>query len=136
MRLIYRRRPYVSEKMSPENKEASMARKHPKQRWKVVQKMRLVAESWQLKGDMLGCYLRRNGLHSNDLNLWKEQMAMGIDADRPMYCAERKDYRTRIKELQRKLREAEAIIELQKKVKNVISEKEVKKQKKKQEEKS
>lgn len=106
-----------------------MSNKFVKQRWKISQKLRFVAESWHLKGEVLGRYLRNKGIHSHDLKIWKEQMAMGIDSEKPVYSEERRHYKSKINRLEKELEEARAIIELQKKVKKLMSEGEEKKPK-------
>lgn len=110
-----------------------MSKKFVNQRWKTIQKMRLVAESFHLKDEALGRFLRQKGIHSHYLESWKEQMAMGIDRDKPVYREERRWYKEKIKKLEEELQEARAIIELQKKVKNLSSEAEAQKPKSKSE---
>lgn len=106
-----------------------MSNKYTRLRWYTRDKLRLVAESWNLTGDKLGQFLRRNGLHSHDLATWKEQMAMGIDGEKSLYTEERKAYKTKIQKLEKELQEARAIIELQKKVKKLKLEAGAQKQK-------
>lgn len=93
-----------------------MSKKFVKQRWRILQKIRFVAETWPLKGADLGRYLREKGLHRHDIQTWKEQMAMGISGEKPVYLEERKWYKSKIEKLERELFEARMIIDLQKKI--------------------
>lgn len=113
-----------------------MSKKFVRQRWRTGDKLRFIAESWDLADEALGRFLRQNGLHSHDLETWKEQMAMGINGEKSVYLEERRWYKTKIKRLEKELQEAQAIIELQKKVKNLRSEAEDSKPKSKPEKKS
>ena len=112
-----------------------MSKKFVNQRWRTSEKMKLVAESWHLNDEALGQFLRQNGLHNHDLNTWKEQMVMGMDGNKPLYGEERRYYKDKIKKLEKRLKESEAIIELQKKVKNLISGAEAQKPQKKSDDK-
>lgn len=113
-----------------------MSKKYTKLRWRTEQKMGFIVRSWDLNEGSLGQFLRRNGLHSHDLKTWREQMKMGIDGEKPVYLEERKSYQSKIKRLQKELKEAQAIIELQKKVKQLKSEEEAVRQALKSEKKS
>lgn len=108
-----------------------MSKKFLKQRWRTSEKLRFIAESWHLKDEALGRFLRQKGLHTHDLKTWKEQMAMGIDGDKPVYLEERRWYKAKIKKLEKELKEAQIIIELQKKVKKLRLEAEARKQRSK-----
>lgn len=85
-----------------------------------------VVESLQLSGDELGAFLRSKGLHEENLNAWRAQAEASFESDRtaPRRSGSEKK---RIKELERKLAKAEkrlrvadAIITLQKKVRALM----------------
>lgn len=88
--------------------------------WTSAEKLEAVIEASHLSGEELGAYLRRKGLHEEDLKGWRERASFDADATpRRTSTADKK----RIEELERKLskaekklRAADAIIELQKKV--------------------
>lgn len=86
-----------------------------------LQKMNYVFESWGLRGKHLGFYLRSHGLYSFQLKLWKEQMSEGLMNNMIVSMDTKRDYLKKIADLEKKLREAEAIIEAQKKVQKILA---------------
>ena len=42
------------------------------QKWTPEEKLKVVAETMSLSGNELGEYLRKHGLHSDDIKQWKE----------------------------------------------------------------
>ena len=49
-------------------------------KWTPEKKLKAVAETMSLTENELGEYLRKNGLHSNDIKEWKEEFLSGIKA--------------------------------------------------------
>jgi transposase-like protein len=97
-----------------------VARKKPKikKTWKLDDKLRVLTEARDLVGPALGAYLRREGLHPDQLQAWRDaldQHATGTADKR------------RIRELERELRrkekalaEAATILVLQKKMREIL----------------
>ncbi len=73
------------------------------QEWSAEEKLRAVVETSGLEGEALGEYLRRSGLHREQLEQWRADAKEGLEgprARRRRTAAESK----RIKELERELR--------------------------------
>lgn len=89
--------------------------------WTVEDKGRIVAEAGGLSGEELGAYLRREGVHPEQLAMWRRALADGYDQDKA-----NKRYIMRLeKEIRRKdkaLAEAAAIALLKKKLSAVLGE--------------
>lgn len=90
--------------------------------WTPAEKLAAVVEASRLSGEELGSFLRRKGLHEEDLKAWRAQAEGAFEVDRATPRRSASD-KKRIDELERKLskaekklRAADAIIELQKKV--------------------
>jgi len=91
------------------------------QDWTAGERLRAVAETLALDGEALGEYLRRNGIHSEQLEQWRADAQAALELPRRRRpAAETK----RIKELERELRrkdkalaEAAALLVLRKKSK-------------------
>jgi hypothetical protein len=86
--------------------------------WKLDDKLRVLTEVRDLVGPALGAYLRREGVHPDQLQAWRDAL------DQP--AAGTADKR-RIRELERELRrkekalaEAAAILVLQKKMREIL----------------
>jgi len=81
------------------------------------EKIALLIEAASLSGDELGAFLRSNGLHDGDLKRWRADAAKGLSGlvattgGRRLRELEREN-----KKVKKRLREAEALLELQKKV--------------------
>ena len=90
------------------------------------EKIKLVIECNGLKDEKLGEFLRKNGIYSSELDLWREQMRDGLEAEVIVPPETRKYFRDKIKKLEADLSEALAVIEAQKKVRKLLDE-EVKK---------
>ena len=101
-----------------------MSEKDLNQRFKITEKMKFVAKSWNLKGEELGRFLRRNGIHLVELNSWREQMSDGLKSGKPIFRSEKKVLENKIRLLEGELEQAKAVIELQKKVQALFVEKE------------
>jgi transposase len=89
--------------------------------WTVEEKLALVAEAANVAPAELGAFLRQKGLRSTELDAWREQIRDALDARRKPGVEGR-----RIKELERdleradkKLKVAEALLDLQKKVRAI-----------------
>lgn len=50
--------------------------------WTVAEKARIVMESSQLSGEELGAYLRREGVHPDQLAAWQRALDDGYDQDK------------------------------------------------------
>jgi len=73
--------------------------------WTAEQKLKAVAETLSLSENELGEYLRKNGLHSSDLQEWKDQFLKSQKgAGRPKKDPEIFQLKKKEKELQRELR--------------------------------
>jgi transposase-like protein len=92
-------------------------------------KLRILEEAQQCtKPGQLGALLRREGLYSSNLTLWRRQMQEGLVPKKRGPVAHKTDPRSRrIAELERdnekltrKLKQAELIIEVQKKVADLL----------------
>lgn len=79
-------------------------------------KFRLVVDSFHLKGTALGRFLRANGLREIELEIWRSQMASGLENHTKVNVDTKNDYKKKIAKLEKELRGAKAIIEGQKKV--------------------
>lgn len=95
--------------------------------WSPAEKLSAVIESSRLSGDELGAFLRSKGLHEENLNDWRAHAEASFDSDRTPPRKSGSD-KKRIKELERKLvksekklRVADAIITLQKKVRALLA---------------
>jgi transposase-like protein len=91
--------------------------------WSAEEKLLAVVESASLEGEALGSFLRRKGLHSQDLERWRRQMTRGLEErakrSRPGKSVEAKRILLLERELRRKesaLAEAAALLVLSKKV--------------------
>lgn len=106
-------------KAPPQPVEAEVARRP--QEWTADERLRAVAETLALEGEGLGVYLRRNGIHREQIEQWRAEARTALEQPnrRRRPAAETK----RIKELERELRrkdkalaEAAALLVLRKKV--------------------
>lgn len=90
--------------------------------WSAAERLRVLGETWQLRDDELGAYLRREGLHRVTLDEWRAAALEGLAPARSARAKSSADQK-RVRELERKLRrkdralaEAAALLVLQKKV--------------------
>lgn len=77
--------------------------------WSTEEKLRAIVETADLEGELLGEYLRRNGLHAEQIEQWRAAATTGLvesTGSRRAASAEAK----RIKELERELRRKEAAL--------------------------
>lgn len=108
------------------------------QDWSVAEKLKAVAETADMSEQELGGYLRRNGLHTSDMEGWRKMVAHALSQpSRPGMSASQKADRKRIKELERELRrkdkalaEAAALLVLKKKAQAIWGDEDADTQKK------
>jgi len=102
-----------------------------RRRFTLAYKLRIIKEAQQCtKPGQLGALLRREGLYASNLTLWRRQMQEGLVPKKRGPVAHKTDPRSRrIAELERdnekltrKLKQAELIIEVQKKVADLLQE--------------
>jgi len=102
-----------------------------RRRFTLAYKLRIIKEAQQCtKPGQLGALLRREGLYASNLTLWRRQMQEGLVPKKRGPVAHKTDPRSRrIAELERdnekltrKLKQAELIIEVQKKVADLLKE--------------
>ncbi len=100
-----------------------------RRRFTLAYKLRIIKEAQQCtKPGQLGALLRREGLYASNLTLWRRQMQEGLVPKKRGPVAHKTDPRSRrIAELERdnekltrKLKQAELIIEVQKKVADLL----------------
>lgn len=99
-------------------------------RKKTLSKFRLVLESEGLKGAEVGAFVRKNGIYLKDLIQWKEQMIEGLNMGKAVQRSTEKIYKDTIRKLERELQEARAVIEIQKKISNLMAKEDLKSRKK------
>jgi transposase-like protein len=75
------------------------------QDWTPAEKLRAVVETMDLKGEALGAYLRRRGLHQEQLALWQRSATAGLEGR--VSRRQAKGERKKIKELEKALRRKE-----------------------------
>jgi len=100
----------------------SMKNKTSAKKWSPKEKLKAVTETQSMSEGEIGIYLRREGLHSQQLNDWRSQVLMSLEVSPKTFAA--KDGRdAQIKDLEREilrkdkaLAEAAALLILQKKV--------------------
>ena len=100
----------------------SMKNKASAKKWSPKEKLKAVTETQSMSEGEIGIYLRREGLHSQQLNDWRSQVLMSLEVSPKTFAA--KDGRdAQIKDLEREilrkdkaLAEAAALLILQKKV--------------------
>jgi transposase-like protein len=103
-----------------------MPEKDLTQRFKLVHKMRLVAESWKLKDEKLGHFLRTNGISSPELMAWRDQMQEGLEEGIPLPRSEKRRYKAQIARLEEEVRQLRVVNEIQKKVQVLLEQEKVK----------
>lgn len=73
-----------------------------RRRWTPAERLRVVLAAEGLSADDLGALLRREGLHSRDLERWREQALVGLQSDTGK--GKETEEQRRIRELHRELR--------------------------------
>lgn len=102
---------------------AVMAKQKTAKKWTPEEKLKAIIETSTMSEEELGVFLRREGLHSHQLEAWREEVLKGL-APAPRKPQSKKDERDeKIKDLERELRrkdkalaEASALLILQKKI--------------------
>ena len=82
------------------------------------ERLRLAMEADGLSEEELGAFLRREGLEEEELRQWQDSMLWAVQS-RSQRMAERRQVRTlerRLRRTEKELKEAKALLELQKKV--------------------
>ena len=97
-----------------------MSEKDLVQRFRDTQKMNFVVESWDLRGEDLGRFLRENGLSSIEIMTWRDQMGEGLEEGKPLDKSVKKSLENRIKLLEEENRQLRVLNELQKKAQKLI----------------
>ncbi len=98
-----------------------MSERPKKIRWRPDHKLKHLADSFYLKNEFLGAYVRKNGLHLSDLEAWKKEAYQAFDGARPMRNEEKKRLEMRVKFLEKELEKAHLKIELQKKAQKILN---------------
>lgn len=98
-----------------------MSERPRKIRWRPSHKLKHLTDSFYLKDEFLGAYVRKNGLHLSDLEAWKEEAYQAFDGARPMRSEEKKRLEVRVKYLEKELAKAHLKIELQKKAQKILN---------------
>ena len=113
--------------LSDVSKKKSKNQKKKKKRWSAEERLRIVVQASELSEEELGALLRREGVHTNQLERWRETVRgalAGGQASDARRQAERD--RKRIRELERELRrkdkalaESAALLWLKKKAQDI-----------------
>lgn len=90
-------------------------------RWKTPQMVKLLSQSWDLRGNELGVFLRMHGLTTHDIKTWKETLKAALDSEKPVNPSTKKYYDDKIKRLEKELQEAREINDAQKKVQRILA---------------
>lgn len=101
----------------------SMKKHKTAKKWTATEKLKVINETHSLSEEELGAYLRREGLHSHQLNEWREEVLKGLAPAARKPASKKDDRDEKIKLLERELRrkdkalaEASALLILQKKI--------------------
>ncbi len=98
-----------------------MSEKSDKTRWKTKTKLKHLVDSFYLEDEKLGSYLRKNGLHTADLDTWKDEAFQALDGAKFMRNEERKRLQIKIKTLEKELEKANLKLEFQKKAQEILN---------------
>jgi transposase len=105
--------------------EGSASRPRRPEDWTAEERLRAVTEAGRLGGEELGQFLRREGLHEETLEEWREAALDALQPSRPRSRGSDKKRLAKLeKELARKdkaLAAANAVVELQKKVHAILA---------------
>lgn len=72
-----------------------------------VEKFNLLLESAKLEGEGLGRWLRSEGLHSESLNIWKQELQLSLSNRKKEISDELSVSKKRVKELEKELTQKE-----------------------------
>ncbi len=75
----------------------------PKKRWTPEEKLRIVVQASELSDKELGAFLRREGVHTEQLELWHETVRGAFGEQSPKARRRAQADRKRIRELEREL---------------------------------
>jgi hypothetical protein len=92
-----------------------MSEKSLNQRFHDSEKMRFVAQSWGLKEEAYGRFLRAHGLSSVELERWRQEMRDGLAEGKALPNSTKKQLENRIRLLEEENRLLRVENELQKK---------------------
>lgn len=102
---------------------ATMAKHKTSKKWTPEQKLKAITETHAMSEEELGLYLRREGLHSQQIQEWREEMIKSLAPAAKKPRSKKDDRDEKIKSLEREIRrkdkalaEASALLILQKKV--------------------
>jgi transposase-like protein len=103
----------------------AMSKKKKSRKWNAKQKLKAVSETFAANDAELGTYLRKEGLHSQELSEWQEQALASLETNgkpspsRDEFEKLQEEVKRLEREIQRKdkaLAEASALLILQKKI--------------------
>lgn len=89
------------------NKESIMTKKILSSERNSVEKFNLLLESAKLEGEGLGRWLRSEGLHSESLNIWKQELQLSLSNRKKEISDELSVSKKRVKELEKELTQKE-----------------------------
>lgn len=102
---------------------AGMVKQKSNRKWSAQDKLKAVSEMLHLSEEELGKFLRKEGLHSHQLNEWREEILASLNIKKPSMRSAKDERDQRIAELEKDLArkdkalaEASALLILQKKV--------------------
>jgi len=100
-----------------EEEEADVKKRRPDDRLP-AEKFRLLLEASSLSEDSMGAFLRENGLRDGDLDRWRKEAVDGLDPNGygPSQARRLRELEKRERKTQKRLKEAQALLVLQKKV--------------------
>ncbi len=100
-----------------------MPKQKTSKKWTPEAKLKAISETLAMSEEELGVYLRREGLHSNELKEWREEVIKGLAPIAKKAAAKKDERDEKIKILEREIRrkdkalaEASALLILQKKI--------------------
>lgn len=108
-----------------------MSKKKKSKKWTAKQKLKAVSETISADDTELGTYLRKEGLHSQELNEWQEQALASLETDaKPgptreefqKLLEENKRLEREVRRKDKALAEASALLILQKKIATIWGE--------------
>lgn len=102
---------------------AAMAKQKTAKKWTAEEKLKAINETHAMSEEDLGAYLRREGLHSHQLDEWRDEVLKGLTPVARKASLKKDERDEKIKQLERELRrkdkalaEASALLILQKKI--------------------
>jgi hypothetical protein len=75
----------------------------PPRDWSPAQKFRLLIQGRQIPGEQRGEWLRTNGLHSEHLALWEQELATIMTDKQSDLKAQNRDLKKQVKDLEKEL---------------------------------